>query len=126
MNLTEAAGRLVHSYSGGMIRAVEIAQSMLHRPEVLMMDEPTVGLDLRHTKLPHVSAEWLKTGKGPHPSEPALFPQTWIELFLDLRLPRRCRRPITFAETLAASTIPPPDETRSQVIAPAIPANHFL
>ena len=45
MNLTEAAGRLVHNYSGGMIRALEIAQSMLHRPKVLMMDEPTVGLD---------------------------------------------------------------------------------
>jgi ABC-2 type transport system ATP-binding protein len=45
MNLTEAAGRLVHHYSGGMIRALEIAQSMLHRPQVLMMDEPTVGLD---------------------------------------------------------------------------------
>ena len=45
MNLTEAANRLVHNYSGGMIRELEIAQSMLHRPEVLLMDEPTVGLD---------------------------------------------------------------------------------
>jgi ABC-2 type transport system ATP-binding protein len=45
MNLTEVADRLVHHYSGGMIRALEIAQSMLHRPKVLMMDEPTIGLD---------------------------------------------------------------------------------
>ncbi len=45
MSLTEAASRLVHNYSGGMIRALEIAQSMLHRPRVLIMDEPTVGLD---------------------------------------------------------------------------------
>ncbi len=45
MNLTNAANRLVHQYSGGMIRELEIAQSMLHRPAVLLMDEPTVGLD---------------------------------------------------------------------------------
>lgn len=45
MNLTEDAGRQVQQYSGGMIRRLEIAQSMLHRPKVLVMDEPTVGLD---------------------------------------------------------------------------------
>lgn len=45
MDLEEAAGRLVRSYSGGMIRRLEIAQSTLHRPKVLFLDEPTVGLD---------------------------------------------------------------------------------
>jgi ABC-2 type transport system ATP-binding protein len=45
MNLTRDANRLVQHYSGGMIRELEIAQSILHRPEVLLMDEPTVGLD---------------------------------------------------------------------------------
>lgn len=45
MDLTEAADRLVREYSGGMIRRLEIAQSMLHRPPVLFLDEPTVGLD---------------------------------------------------------------------------------
>jgi len=51
MNLTHDAGRLVQTYSGGMIRRLEVAQSMLHRPQVLVMDEPTVGLDpmARHT-----------------------------------------------------------------------------
>ena len=45
MNLTRDADRLVQHYSGGMIRRLEIAQSMLHRPKILVMDEPTVGLD---------------------------------------------------------------------------------
>lgn len=45
MDLAEAAGRRVKQYSGGMIRRLEIAQSMLHRPEVLFLDEPSVGLD---------------------------------------------------------------------------------
>ncbi len=45
MGLTEAAGRQAGNYSGGMIRRLEIAQSMLHRPSVLFLDEPTVGLD---------------------------------------------------------------------------------
>ena len=45
VGLTNAAGQLVRQYSGGMIRRLEIAQAMLHRPAVLFMDEPTVGLD---------------------------------------------------------------------------------
>ncbi len=45
MGLTEAAHRLVRTYSGGMIRRLEIAQSMIHRPRLLFLDEPTVGLD---------------------------------------------------------------------------------
>jgi ABC-2 type transport system ATP-binding protein len=45
MGLTEVADRLVRQYSGGMIRRLEIAQSMLHRPRVLFLDEPTIGLD---------------------------------------------------------------------------------
>ncbi len=45
MGLGEAAHKLVSTYSGGMIRRLEIAQSMLHRPRVLFLDEPTIGLD---------------------------------------------------------------------------------
>ena len=45
MGLTAVADELVRNYSGGMIRRLEIAQALLHRPHVLFMDEPTVGLD---------------------------------------------------------------------------------
>jgi ABC-2 type transport system ATP-binding protein len=43
--LTEAAHREVRGYSGGMVRRLELAMAMLHRPQVLFLDEPTVGLD---------------------------------------------------------------------------------
>jgi ABC-2 type transport system ATP-binding protein len=43
--LESVAANLVKTYSGGMIRRLEIAQATLHRPEVLFLDEPTIGLD---------------------------------------------------------------------------------
>ena len=45
MGLSQVADRLVGHYSGGMIRRLEIAQCLVHRPAVLFLDEPTVGLD---------------------------------------------------------------------------------
>lgn len=45
MGLQDAADRVVRTYSGGMIRRLEVAQSILHRPQILFLDEPTVGLD---------------------------------------------------------------------------------
>jgi ABC-2 type transport system ATP-binding protein len=45
LGLTDVAQKLVRAYSGGMIRRLEIGQAMLHRPRVLFLDEPTVGLD---------------------------------------------------------------------------------
>jgi len=44
MGLTEFSDKLVRTYSGGMVRRLEIAQSALHYPRVLFLDEPTIGL----------------------------------------------------------------------------------
>jgi ABC-2 type transport system ATP-binding protein len=44
-SLAEAAGRQVKTYSGGMARKLDVAIGLMHRPEVLFLDEPTTGLD---------------------------------------------------------------------------------
>ena len=51
MGLTQRSNSLVATYSGGMVRRLEIGQAMLHRPRLLFLDEPTIGLDPAGRKL---------------------------------------------------------------------------
>jgi ABC-2 type transport system ATP-binding protein len=44
-DLTDAAGRAVRTYSGGMQRRLDVALGLVHRPQMLFLDEPTTGLD---------------------------------------------------------------------------------
>jgi ABC-2 type transport system ATP-binding protein len=45
VELTDAADRNIKGYSGGMKRRLDLASALVHRPDVLFLDEPTTGLD---------------------------------------------------------------------------------
>jgi ABC-2 type transport system ATP-binding protein len=45
MQLLDVADNLAGTYSGGMVRRLELAQALVNRPSLLLLDEPTVGLD---------------------------------------------------------------------------------
>ena len=56
--LTEAADRMARTYSGGMRRKLDVATGLIHRPQILFLDEPTTGLD------PEARAElWTEIGR---------------------------------------------------------------
>jgi len=45
VDLQDSADRLASTFSGGMVRRLELAQALVNRPALLVLDEPTVGLD---------------------------------------------------------------------------------
>ena len=62
-DLTDAADRPAKTYSGGMRRRLDVAASLVHRPPILFLDEPTTGLDIAsRTELWAVISELVADG----------------------------------------------------------------
>jgi ABC-2 type transport system ATP-binding protein len=62
--LAEAARRVARTYSGGMQRRLDIAMGLVHRPQVLFLDEPTTGLDPEVRAAMWREIERLKADEG--------------------------------------------------------------
>ncbi|MFD4626585.1 ATP-binding cassette domain-containing protein [Streptomyces sp. NPDC058475] len=64
VDLTDAAQRLAKTYSGGMVRRLELAQALVSAPRLLILDEPTIGLDpiARTSVWEHINAVREATG----------------------------------------------------------------
>jgi ABC-2 type transport system ATP-binding protein len=64
IEMTEKADILVENYSGGMKRRLEIGRGLIHHPQVLFLDEPTLGLDTQtRRRIWEYIREMNRTGK---------------------------------------------------------------
>jgi ABC-2 type transport system ATP-binding protein len=63
-DLADAAGRMVRTYSGGMQRRLDVAMGLIHRPQVLFLDEPTAGLDPESRSAMWAEIARLSAGEG--------------------------------------------------------------
>ena len=64
LQLADRAASQVKTYSGGMKRRLEIARGMLHQPQILFLDEPTLGLDPQTRKSIWTHLNELRSTKG--------------------------------------------------------------
>lgn len=60
VGLSDRAGDAVRTFSGGMKRRLNIAAGLIHRPRILFLDEPTVGVDPQSRNFIFEHVEWLK------------------------------------------------------------------
>ncbi len=64
LQMSDRAASQVRTYSGGMKRRLEIARGMLHQPQILFLDEPTLGLDPQTRKSIWTHLNELRSKKG--------------------------------------------------------------
>jgi ABC-2 type transport system ATP-binding protein len=70
-NLTEAADRFIEGYSGGMKRRLDLASSLMHKPKLLILDEPSSGLDYESALLAELKNEGTSLLLATHDFEEA-------------------------------------------------------
>jgi ABC-2 type transport system ATP-binding protein len=64
VDLTEAMGKKIGAYSKGMRQRIKLAQSLVHDPELLILDEPLTGMDpLMRRRTIRFIKEWARAGK---------------------------------------------------------------
>ena len=71
--LTDRANDRVGQYSGGMQRRLNLACALIHEPKLILLDEPTVGVDPQSRNHLLESIEKLKTGRADHPVHNSLY-----------------------------------------------------
>ncbi|MFB6373975.1 MAG: ATP-binding cassette domain-containing protein [Bradymonadaceae bacterium] len=64
MGLTDSASRQVGTFSGGMTQRLKIARALLHRPDIIVLDEPTAGLDPQTRRSLWTTVDELRHGGG--------------------------------------------------------------